>query len=175
MTSTELSLFKELLKETVRVVVKEELDKFNDKLNESIKKANSKDLKEIKVLVGKQILESRKNYPSSLEERTLTEGMQSRLGQIFNKSMGHRSNAAPMGPLSQGISKSVDPANPLKSVLMETARSAEFDAGMLGVGELTEESLQEDLYPQPMQDYGEIEEYQPSNMPDFDPYSRINK
>lgn len=167
MNSTELALFKELLKETVRVVVKEELEKFNDKLNESIKKANSKDLKEIKALVGKQIIESRKAYPS-IEEQTLTEGTKSRLGELFNKSVNHRSGRTPVGPLSQGVAKAIEPSNPLKSVMMQTAASAEFNVMDLGVGELTdEEAFQQDLYPV-SPEYGEMDEYQgPNNMPDF--------
>lgn len=62
MTETEITLFKELIRETVRSVLKEE----RLKTIEEVKKSTAKDLKEIKLLIAKQIKENRERSVSNV-------------------------------------------------------------------------------------------------------------
>lgn len=115
MTSSELNLFKEMLREIVRNVVTEEVTKI---MKDQSKKDYSKDLKEIKLLVGKQILEGRKAKASGTRS-PLREDTREGLSGLVNKRMPMTRSR---NPLVQSIQSAPIP-QATKDILSETAVS----------------------------------------------------
>lgn len=100
MTPNEIILFKEMIKECVRDVIKDELNKSKDVFK--------KDLKEVKILVAGLIKESR-NHVSSRE--TISEDTKGGLISLLNKK-----------PITVGKPKASVSKNPVVSILEQTAR-----------------------------------------------------
>lgn len=170
MDAKQLILLQDIVSEAVRKVLKDELPRLLKEELDALKKSSSKDLKDVKILVAKQITESRKisaSYPANPEERTLTEGTKNRLGEMFNKMNQHRPSPA-SAMIGQKIAAAVPATNSFQQVLLETARQPIEEDFEFGAGSDAEGVILNDLMPgQPVTDYGDMDDYQPRNLPQF--------
>lgn len=193
MTSTELALFKDMIKECVREVIKEELGSTLIKENKEVKK----DLLLIKKLIAKSIQESRRSVSTVksnkhiiaeqarktvkeereiFEDETETRPFEDTLDGLYRIWGGKEAfDRSTMGskPLTAGASASPTSTpqvnlDPLKDVLADTKRSM-TDEDIAYVSDGIREA-KKSVPPEPTpQRIAVDEQYSTDRMPDFDP------
>lgn len=192
MTSTELTLFKEMIKECVRDVIKEEI---KEQMIEE-RKSFQKDLMDIKKLVAKNISESRRVY-NAKTFKTIPETKKIQPGKVYvNEDVEENSSrsledtmeglynmfggkaaydsmtkaSAPL-PIEEGKSSNVPviAKDPLKNILRQTAMQDMTREDIEALQEGMQEAIQEQRstqqrYVEPVEDV----ELKNAYVPDFD-------